>query len=321
MSRKLIMGTAAALSLVFAATASADSSIPVQSLTGDWSPSNSTVTKVADGVHFGTYADGGANGGSLRYTGANGLPLSQVNDFSFTFNYKQAGNLSGATPYARIWLDTNHDGVWENGVDASIMFDPSNGGPVTPAQQVDQTFGTADDSVRYTDDTGNGAQQSWADVVAAHPTERIIMVAVSQGYSMGTDVSAMLKDITLNGEHFDFGVAPAGGLDGQKGDTGAAGGTGPAGKDGVTTIIHDHGTLSGNAMRTVHAPRIKGLKFISARASLRGKSVKTIHGRTIKVDLRGKTAGEYPVLITATYKAHGNLYQVRSIRSLSVTHN
>ena len=132
----------------------------MQSLTGAWSPSNSTVTKVADGVHFGTYADGGANGGSLRYTGANGLPLSQLHDYSFTFNYKQAGNLSGATPYARVWLDTNHDGVWENGVDAAVILDPSHGGLVTPGQRTDQTFGTADDSVRYGDE-----RRRWSAVV------------------------------------------------------------------------------------------------------------------------------------------------------------
>jgi hypothetical protein len=58
-------GTALSLSLAVAGTAQADTN--VQSLTGDWSASNSTVTKVADGVHFGIYADGGANGGSVIY--------------------------------------------------------------------------------------------------------------------------------------------------------------------------------------------------------------------------------------------------------------
>ena len=144
------------------------------------------------------------------------------------------------------------------------------------------------------------------------------MVAVSQGYSMGTDVSAMLKKITLNGASFDFGVPPADGLDGANGAVGA---TGPAGKDGITTIIHDRGTLSGNTMRTIHASRIKGLRFIGARASLRGKSLQAIHGRTIKVDLRGKAAGEYRVRITATYRAHGKVFKVRSIRSLSITNS
>ena len=93
MRKFMTAGTALALSLAFAAAAQADTN--VQSLTGDWSASNSTVAKTADGVHFGTYADGGALGGSVMYKGANGLTLSQVSDYSFTFNYKQAGNLVG----------------------------------------------------------------------------------------------------------------------------------------------------------------------------------------------------------------------------------
>ena len=114
-------------------------------------------------MHFGTYADGGAVGGSVMYKGANGLTLSQVSGYSFTFNYKQAGNLSGAAPYARIFLDTDDDGT----ADADVILDPSLGGLVTPVQGVDQTFGTADDSVRYDDDLGASGQLTWADVVGS----------------------------------------------------------------------------------------------------------------------------------------------------------
>ncbi len=81
MRRFMTAGTALALSLAFAAAAQADTN--VQSLTGDWSANNSTVAKTADGVHFGTYANGGALGGSVLYKGANGLKLSDVNDFSY----------------------------------------------------------------------------------------------------------------------------------------------------------------------------------------------------------------------------------------------
>ena len=134
---------------------------------------------------------------------------------------------------------------------------------MTPVQGADISFGTADDSVRYGDDAGESGQQTWAQVKADHGSDVITKVVVSQGYSMGTDVSAMLKSITLNGAKFNFDVAPADGVDGAKGDTGTTGvdgpkgdtgdtgtkgdtgTTGPAGKDGVTTIIHDNGTLAG----------------------------------------------------------------------------
>jgi len=302
--KSIIPGAAIVASLAFAGIAHADTN--VQSLTSDWSTSNSTVTKTADGVHFGTYADGGLNGGSLKYKGANGLKLSDVKDYSFTFNYKQAGNLTGATPYARIFLDTNGD----HQTDADVILDPSLGGRVLPVQGADINFGTADDSVRYGDDAGESAQQSWGKVKSAHGTDVITDVLVSQGYSMGKDVSAMVKSITFNGTKFNFGAAPTDGHDGQNGHDGA---------NGVTTIIHDRGHLTGATMRTLRVHTLKGKKLVSVRASLRGKRLHT-SGRKIKVDLRGKKVGNYHVVIAAKYKTkHGELHTVRSVRTLSIT--
>jgi hypothetical protein len=316
--KSIIPGAAIVASLAFAGIAHADTN--VQSLSGDWSTSNSTVAKTADGVHFGTYADGGAIGGSLKYKGANGLKLSDVKDYSFTFNYKQAGNLTGATPYARILLDTNGDHV----TDARVILDPSLGGRVLPVQGADINFGTANDSVRYNDDAGTDAQLSWADVKSDHGTDVITDVLVSQGYSMGADVSAMLKSITFNGTKFNFGAAPADGHDGRNGHggaNGANGANGAPGANGVTTIIHDRGHLTGATMRTVRVHTLNGKKLVSVRATLRGKRLHT-SGRKIKVDLRGKTEGNYNVVITAKYKTkHRKLHMVRSVRTLSITHS
>lgn len=322
MQRKLIVGATLALSLAAAGTAQAHTD--VQSLSGDWKASNSTVVKTADGVHFGTYADAGAIGGSLMYKGANGLKLSQVNDYSFTFNYKQAGNVSGATPYARIFLDTNHDGA----TDADMILDPSLGGRVTPVQGADQTFGTDDDSVRYDDDAGEAAQQTWAAVKAAHPDDEITNVVVSQGYSMGTDVSAMVRSITFNGERFNFNVAPvdgAAGTQGPKGDTGTAGIDGLNGQNGTNATVATAAGVNGAKVkvgatkRILHVRSTKGLKLVSVRASLRGTSL-PVHARSIKVDLRGKVVGNYNVSIVAKYKTKsGKVHTVRSTRSLSVT--
>ena len=104
---------------------------------GDWSTSNSTVIKTADGVHFGTYADGGAIGGSLNYKGANGLKLSDVNDYSFTFNYKQAGNLYGRDSLLPASSSTPTDGDRRR-LDADVILDPSLGGPrACPLQGAD----------------------------------------------------------------------------------------------------------------------------------------------------------------------------------------
>ena len=319
--RKLIMGAAVALPLAFAGTAQADTNIP--SLTGDWSVTNPSVKQVKEGVQFGAYADGGKAGGTLLYTGGNGLKLSEVDNFSFTFSYNQRENTSGAVPYGRIWLDTDKNGAWDSNLDKAIMFDPSKGGTAgTLSQGIDHSFGTSDNSVRFDDDIGDDGQRKWDEVVAAHSDEDVIMVGVSAGFTGSTNVSAMLKKLTFNGETFGFATPPA---DGRNGTDGTNGTNGVDGKDGVTTTIPEDAVavrvargLRGATMRTLHVRKVAGMKFISARASLRGKSVQTIRGRTIKVDLRGKSAGRYRVFITAKYKAHGKVYKVRSTRSLNI---
>jgi hypothetical protein len=126
------------------------------------------------------------------------------------------------------------------------------------------------------------------------------------------------SDVTSDPEVCGLPVGPAGAT-GTDGANGASGVNGVNGVDGVATVIHDHVKLSGATIRTLHAQSIKGNKFISVRASLRGKRVPT-HGRTIKVDLRGKTVGNYNVGMVAKYKAKGGkVHTVRSVRALSIS--
>src|SRR3954466_13123099 len=87
---------AAACALGAPAAAQA-ATVPVQQLNGDFAASNSTVTKTPDGVHFGTYANAGIIGGTLIYTGANG-PLASLDEFAYTFTYRQATDTTGAPP-------------------------------------------------------------------------------------------------------------------------------------------------------------------------------------------------------------------------------
>ena len=315
------MGAAVALPLAFAGTAQADTDVP--SLAGAWSVTNPSVKQVDEGVQFGPYADGGTAGGTLLYAGANGLKLSEVGNFSFTFSYNQRENWSGAVPYGRIWLDTNENGVWDAGADKAIMFDPSKGGAFgTLSQGIDHSFGTSDNSVRIDDDSGTSDQRKWDEVAAAHSDEKVIMVGVTAGFTGSTNVSAMLKKLTFNGETFSFASPPADGQDGASGTNGTNGvngkdgAAGPAGHDGPLAVRAN--TVAGATVRTLHVREIAGMKFIGARASLRGKSVRTIRGRTIKVDLRDKAVGGYRVFITARYKAHGKVYKVRSTRSLRI---
>jgi hypothetical protein len=301
----IIAGTTLALIV----TPSVASAQPVQSLSGDWSASNSTVTKVTDGIHFGTYANGGLIGGSVFYKGFTGK-LGDVSTFSFTSNYRQSGETTGATPYGRIWLDKDGDGE----ADATVIFDPSLGGLVMPVQGVDTTFGSADNSVRYSDDKGDGPQQTWTDVKAAHADEVIVKVGVSQGFSMGADVSAMLKSLTIGNQSFEFNVPPA---DGKPGANGTSGTSTTTTNTVIQQVAAAPKVITGGTVRTLHVTVPKGAKFLGAKAVMRNVKL-PVKGRTITVDLRNKTVGNYNVFITVKYAKHGKKFTVKSVRNLSV---
>jgi hypothetical protein len=176
------------------------------------------VTKTPDGVHFGPYANGGAVGGALIYNGVDGRTLAQLTDFSYTFTYRQAGSTTGAAAYARVFLDANpavdsdSDGNPANDIDDDVVLGPSFCATVTPGQSTDLTLQMVGSSVRYDDDGCDGIlpdNQPFATVVAAHGTETVSSLRVSQGSSTGTDVSALLRNITVNGTTFAFNVPPS----------------------------------------------------------------------------------------------------------------
>lgn len=333
MTKKILLAACLALAAIVAPASAA--TVPVTSLTGDFNASNSTVTETPDGVHFGTYADGGAIGGTLTYHGFDGKTLGDLTDFSYTFTYRQAGSTTGAGPYERVFLDDDattdqpstgdagtdaalhyNDGVPNNDIVDDIVLDPSFCATTTPAQSTDLTYQMIGNSVRWDDDGCDGLppdNQPYADAIAGHEGETIVGLLVSQGNSTGSDVSAVLRNITVNGTTFCFNCAPA-----------------PlAPVVNNTTVINQAApqvqqqeprveTCSGNILRTIHAPTRKGEKFLNAKASLRGKSLK-VKGRSIAVDLRNQPEANYNVKITSRYKTHGGAIRtVKSERHISV---
>ena len=134
-----------------------------------------------------------------------------------------------------------------------------------------------------------------------------------------------------NGTDGKDGTNGANGQDGTNGANGANGASGTNGQDGKDGANGTNGTPAaaasvkggtvtmGATKRTLHVRSTKGMKLLSVRASLRGKSL-PVHGQSIKVDLRGKVVGNYNVSIVAKYKTKsGKVHTVHSIRSLSVT--
>jgi len=307
-------GTIAALvvALAFPAVSQA-ATTPVTTLSGAWGATNSSLRLTPDGVNFGIYPDANS-GGSLYYSGMNGKTLADITRLSYTFRYtarNEPQNYSAA-PYLRIFL---------NGDTQDVIFDPSLCATSTVPMNERVSFEVTDNEVRYSDDgcNSNDNRQSWDDVVAAHGTDVISGIYITQGYAVGQAFSADVFKLDVNDQFFVFGAPQAGP-------------TGPQGTPGTTTTIVDTRVVTepakplvvkGATLRTLHVPVRKGQKITKVQAWLRtasGDQKLKVSGREIFVDLTGKAPANYNVIIKVTYrKADGSTRKVRSTRNLSVT--
>ena len=174
-------------------------------LSGEFEATNSSVATSLDGVQFGPYANAGIMGGSVLYNGANGLTVADLDQLSYMVTYATDSPTAVpiAAPFLRVFTT---DGMNPH----RIIFDPSECLTATPAENVFHTFVVTAGDVRYDDDGCDGVppdQQPWATVQAAHADEVITGIFITQGFSGGTDASALLRTLTVNGEAFTFGAA------------------------------------------------------------------------------------------------------------------
>jgi hypothetical protein len=338
MKTRAVFALAAALVLGAPAAAHA-ATVPVQQLSGDFSASNSTVTKTPDGVHFGTYTDGGALGGTLIYNGLNGTRVSALSEFGYTFTYRQATDTTGAAPYARVFIDadpavdSDNDGLPADDIDHDIDLDPSMQGgtpapggvcpAVEPPQSTDLTFNMSTHLVRFDDDAGADCTHSvmtFAQAKAAAGSTAVVSsLRVSQGFSTGQDVSALLRNITVNGTTFAFNVPPVG-----PATTIIQQVPGPAAAvpAGAVAGVQASQACRGATVRRIHAPARKGETFVRVNAALQTptglRALKT-SGRTITVDLRHRPEANYNVRLIARYRTgSGKIRRVVTRRNLSV---
>lgn len=341
-TRVFMLAAACALAAPAAAQAA---TVPVQQLNGDFAASNSTVTKTPDGVHFGTYANAGIIGGTLIYTGANG-PLASLDEFAYTFTYRQATDTTGAAPYARVFIDddpavdADGDGVPNNDIDEDILLDPSMTGAtaapagtcpaVEPPQATDLTFSMSTHLVRLNDDPGADCAnsvmtfaQAKAAVLAAFPNAAVSSLNVTQGFSTGQDVSALVRSITVNGTTFAFDVPPAPGVVTQN-TTVIQQVPGPAAPAPAAGVLGEQvsRTCRGATLRRIHAPARKGERFLRVNAALQtatGLRALRVRGRTVTVDLRNRPEANYNVRLIARYRTKsGHVRRVVTRRNLSV---
>jgi hypothetical protein len=180
----------------------------LQRLTGDFSGTNASVATTLDGVQFGPYSDGGAWAGSVRYDGADGLTLSQIKQLSYNVKYSAADTAPIGDAYLRIFLSNGKD----------VIFDPTQCATTVPDKNVFHTFDVVGSNVRYDDDSCDGSgdhnfpgspagQQSWESVLANHGSDVVSGIYVTTGWTGGSDLTAILRNLSVNGQSFTFGSA------------------------------------------------------------------------------------------------------------------
>jgi hypothetical protein len=168
-----------------------------------FSASNDTVRMTPDGVEFGPYTNGGAAGGSLRYDGLNGKPLSAVKSLIYVARYTATGNTGGVgVPYLRVFLENDtHD----------VIFSPNTQPPdADTAEGPFHTWVATSGLWRYDDDGGSGGQYGvngapFSTVVADHGSETISGIYISTGFTAGEDLRGLMLSLEVNGQEFDLG--------------------------------------------------------------------------------------------------------------------
>jgi len=313
---------AAALALA-APAAAQGATVPIQQLSGDFAATNNSVTKTPEGVHFGVYFDGAVTGGSLLYSGADGQPFSSLTALGYTYNYTTSADLDPlGAPYLRVLLDDTGDGV----ADHDVIFDATICGTVAPTEDEDHAVDVTTQLVRVDDDPGAdcaNTQTTFAAAQAALADNTIVGILITQGFTGGANLSAQVRNLTVNGTTFAFNVPP----------------TGPAGPPGTTTIVQvpvpagaapasvvagvqARQACRGAVLRRIHAPTRRGERFLRVNAALQtasGLRALRSQGRTVTVDLRNRPEANYNVRLISRYRTRGgHTRRVVTRRNLSV---
>lgn len=155
------------------------------------------------------------------------------------------------------------------------------------------------------------------------------VVTYSLAINKGRDYAfhGAVDGVVVNDTTFDFekAVGPAG-------PAGAAGAAGPApslqesaaptgGPEARIVFVPQAPRCEGDKRRVLRVPAHKGARAFSARATLRGDSlrVRRQNGRLIVLaDLTGRVEGSYNVKVTAKYRKFGRVATVKTKRNLSV---
>jgi hypothetical protein len=165
---------------------------------GRFHHTNSSVTMTPDGVQYGPYADGGAAGGSVEFTGLNGMKLSDVKNLVYYMRYTASNDTGGVgVPYLRIFLNSDND---------DAIFSPNTQSPNPDiAQGPFHEWVATSGSWRYDDDGGNGPDEPFSQLVADHGNDTVSGIYLSSGFTAGQNLSSLLRWMQINGVTYNFG--------------------------------------------------------------------------------------------------------------------
>jgi hypothetical protein len=198
-----------------------------------------------------------------------------------------------------------------------VIFSPnSQPAPQAVDENVDNAYDVGGGTARYEDDPGNNPDEPWATIQTAHASEVISGIYVSAGFSAGLNLSVLLTHLGVNADDFCFNCPPPPVVVvGPAGPPGASTTTAAPSIAASTTVKQ---TCSGDGVRKLHAPKRRGQRFLTTRATLRGKALK-VSGRVITANLTGRPEGNYNVRLTSRYRTHsGKVVTVKTTRNLSV---
>jgi hypothetical protein len=320
MKTRTVSALAAALVLLGAPATAQAATVPVQQLNGVFAVSNNSVTKTPDGVHFGVYADGARTGGTLIYNGVNGQTFGSLTALGYTYNYTTSADLDPrGAPYLRILLDADGDGI----ADHDVIFDPTICATASPDEDVDHTVDVTTQSVRVDNDgcTALTDQVPFSVARAQLAADTIVGIIITQGFVGGNDLSALVRDLTVNGTTFAFDVPPVGPA---TTTTVVQQVAAPAGARPTTAVagVQTARTCRGAALRRIHAPARRGEKLVRVNAALQsptGLRALKVNGRTVTVDLRNRPEANYNVRLISRYRTRsGKIRRVVTRRNLSV---
>ena len=151
----------------------------------------------AECAEFGPYANGGAAGGSVYYSGFNGMALGDIVNLSYAASFASATGTGGVgAPYLRVFLE---------GDTHSVIFSPNTQPFPMVAEGVLHGWDVTEGTVRYDDDAGAGPDSPWQVIAAEHADEIISGIYVTVGFSAGTNLTGCLRTLGVNESVFLLG--------------------------------------------------------------------------------------------------------------------